>query len=382
VSESAAPDFGEILNDGLNDVDVDAEDVSTPEPDAEAEAVAAELDTPDEPEPEDAATDGIPRDEHGRFAPRNAQEEAAVAAAEPTPEPKPFEYRAMNATRVWEGATVQADGSVTIAPEKVGAFRAALNAQALAEGEHIPLIERYKQEVQHYRQAAEQRSLATQKSEALVASLQDALLDNDEASFLEKMFNLRESLPSMMKDAEIEHYRQLAMQGRPPETAQPAEQAPQHSTHAMPAPEAALESTLDRVESLRIEDAAFKHLSPTDWKQLQETLHDTPFAFIRPATEEDAPYGVQPGQPVLDEARLRRYVEKFAAQVQKGARIAKSATEAAKFNAKTTSTAPAARAPRAMATATAPSVPLNAKQQSDAMLRDWMNKPGLDFDDD
>ena len=131
----------------------------------------------------------------------------------------------------------------------------------------------------------------------------------------------------------------------------------------------------------RPSDPAYKHLSPADWKQLQETLSDTPFAFIRPATAEDAPYGVQPGQPVLDEARLRRYVEKFAAQVQKGARIAKSATEAAKFNAKTTSTTPVARAPRAMAAvATAPA--LNGKQQSDQALREWMNRPGLDWDDE
>ena len=171
------------------------------------------------------------------------------------------------------------------------------------------------------------------------------------------------------------------MQGVKPETASPAEQAPQHQTHAMPAPEAALASTLDRVESLRIEDAAFKHLSPTDWKQLQETLSDTPFAFIRPATAEDAPYGVQPGQPVFDEARFQRYVTKYAEQVTKGARIAKSATEAAKFNAKA-STAPVARAPRAMAAAVTPPAPLNGKQQSDQALREWMNKPGLDWDDE
>lgn len=358
--------------DAIFDSVMDAPDSPEPtEPEAVDEPDAVETPEPDTDDvPETPETEGIPRDEHGRFAPRTQQEADAVAAAIPTPEPQPFAYRSMGETRAWDGALVQPDGSVLIAADKVGDLRAALNAKHLAEGEYVPLIERYKQEVQHYRQQAEAKTLTEHKYEAVMQGLQGALLEGDEATALEAFFQLRAELPSRMKDAEIEHYRSLALQGRTPETAAIPEQQPQQpESYPMPHPTEALAVTVDKMEHLKL-DPAFKDLTSADWKQLEASHQRTPLAFIRPATPEEATvYGVRVGQPVFDEAAYHQHVTEFAELKRSGARIAKSATEAAKFNAKANqSTAPAARAPRAMAQTPEPESPPKGRQALDALF--------------
>lgn len=308
----------------------------TPTPETtDAEAPDAAAPEPVEgADPEPAPTDGIPRDEQGRFAPKATPETTTDAATTVVPEvvpPQPFQYRAMGETRAWEGATVQPDGSVVIPADKVGDLRQALNAKHLAEGEYVPLIDRYKQEVQELRQRAETRTLEQVKYETMSQQLTGMLMERDLESALVKFMEMHDAFPQMMSRAEVEYWKTQANQGRAPETAQ----GPPPTTYPMPAPEAALSVTLDTMEHLKL-DPTFKDLTADDWKQLEASHKRTPLAFLRPATaEESAQYGGQiaVGQPVFDEAAYQQYVTEWAQMKRHGSRVATKAQEAAQFNA-------------------------------------------------
>lgn len=304
----------------------------------------ADVDAPEEM-PESLSR---PRGPDGKFIPKGEEVEGTEGAADevapaaiPAVEgqepvnPSAFKYRAMGQTHELADVTVTEDGSVLWPAAKVGDLRAALNARHLAEGEMQPLIERYKAENHALRQQTEQRSLSEAKYETMANQLSALLLEGDEATAIEKFFELRGAFPSMMSQAEVQYWKDQATRG--PTQPEAAESPYREEAPALPTVEQALSVTLGTLEEFKL-DHQFRDITPEDWQQLEASIQRTPYTFLRPATAEEAEtYGVVEGQIVQDLAAYTAHVTQLAEQRRQSRETARrSATLAAQTARRTT----------------------------------------------
>lgn len=382
MSEAATVDFGHTLDAAMaEDVPEDTQTPEVPEPET-----AATDDTPADPEtpaPQPGEDRGDGRDVNGRWVGKGADPDAAGApdpeVVPDAPTPIPFEYRAMGATRAWEGVTMDAEGNVTVPVAKLGELRAALNAKHLSEGEYVPLIERYKHENTELRTALQQKSLSETKAEQTLAAFA-ALMEEPEDTFWGKVAELRETFPQLQARAEVDYWKSLAaQQGRAPETAtDPAESAP---PSGLPSAAEAWAVTEDYIESTRL-DPQYRDLSADDWKQFAESVKRTPMRYIVPATPDHAAKhpGVRVGEPVYDTDAFTAEVQDFAERKRATVRIASKAQQAAQFNAKVGAKPVPKPSP---SLASAPATPAEEPEPGRKKLQSFF-KPGGGFlaDDD
>ena len=337
--------------------EMDAETPVAPVESAEPKTLDSVLDEVDtelaaERAPSVGQDRGDGRDSTGKWVKRNADgspapEPPAAAAPTPTPpegapEPAPslasgFKYRAVGATHEFQGATIDEKGGVYIAPESVGAFRAALNAKHLAEGEYVPLIEQHKAKIADLEARVQERSAAEAKADALTTALQQALTNEDEVAALEAFYNLRTTLPSLMAKAEADYWRQKASAPRTesPYKEEPKAEAP--AAPSLPTPDVAWQATTEYLERCKIELPEFRDVTPEDWKQLEAQLQRTPYAFLRRATPEDITAGIaSEGEILYDTDALVAHVQAETSKARTARETAKTQTKLAADNARRT----------------------------------------------
>lgn len=247
--------------------------------------------------------------------------------------PLPFQYRVKGETRAAEGFLQNADGSVTVSPEKAGELRYLLNAKEILgqESEYVNTIKtenaQLKQELQRSRSGENEE---TTRAKALVDAYARMLEEPDEAKAIEAFFRLRTEYPVLLAKAEANYWKSRGGAKAPERTAAP--EAPQ----GLPPREDAIEATTEHVERIKL-DFKFRDLTADDWKQFSERSARTPFAYIRPATAEDAKaFDVTVGEPVFDTDALAADIELHAASVRAARETARRQAELAARNARTT----------------------------------------------
>jgi hypothetical protein len=301
-----------------------------------------------EPEAVEGETEAQ-RDERGRF--KAKQEETQPEAEAPKAEPRPFQYRAAGQTKPWDGVTEDGEGNVVVPAAKVGELRAALNARELAEGQMVPLIEKYKHEVGTLRQQLasfqQQRSVSEARADALTRQMMSMAAIPDEVQALEAFYQFRQQLPQFTAKAEAEYWRQQAQRSTAPSAPETARPEPIDTPYALPTPEEAVATTVDAMEHTKL-DPQYRDVTADDWKQYESRMQRSPLAFIRPATAEEAQeYGVRAGQPVFDtdayHADVTEFVQSLRAQREAAQRKADVARTNAKLTQRTITAPPAVR---------------------------------------
>ena len=296
------------------------------------------LDGKREPAPEPTAEAppeaGQPRDERGKFAAKEPKPEEQQPVAD-APKAEPFKYRAVGQTHEFPGATLDEKGGVYVAPESVGAFRAALNAKHLAEGEYVPLIESHKQRIQELESQVGQGTEAEAKANALVTSLTAALQNPDEVAALEAFYKLRTDMPSLIANAEAAYWRAKAT--KPTAVQPPKAEAPTMASPSLPSPEVAGQMTTEYLEQCKVELPEFRDVTPEDWKQIGASLQRTPYAFLRAATPEEVQAGTfHQGEILYDTDALIAYVQAESTKAKAQRETARTGASVAASNARRT----------------------------------------------
>lgn len=379
----------EAATDPMDTFDITKDDLADNEPLQEqliggkpAETVA------EEPAPEVAKAEaptlpeGYTKDSLGRVHGPDGKivsKEALAKLVPPAPvtaaEARKFAYRALSKTYEPEGFTENADGTVTITAEKVGELRAALNAKHVMEADTFPSLERLKVENQALQQQLEQTKTGTTaevaRANAIVAAYSKLLEEPDEEKSLVEFFKLRQDWPARLAKAEADHWRTLAQQGKSSaerQTPRTVEDAPYRDS--LPTREQAVASTTDAIEHMRLE-GKYRDLADKDWKQFSERLERTPYAYIRPATADEAKqYGVVQGQSVFDTDAVAADIEEYASSVRASREAAKSAADLAARNAR--STQPSITAPPTPGGGGTPAK-TSKKITNEKDLEDWLN---------
>jgi hypothetical protein len=325
---------------------------------------------------EEVAAAGTQRNADGTFAKKGEQPPADAAATVETP----FQYRAMAATHTLDGAKLDKDGNLTVPAAKVADIRRAFNALHVAQAETFPALERAQGEATQLRQQVDEltkgRTVADQRAEALTNALSQAMAEPDDTKFVEAVFRLRQAWPQLTAKAEAEYWKSQVERGKaaPPVAAAPA---PRASEAAMPEAQAALKTTLEFVEDAKVENPQYRDLTAADWKQYDEQLRATPYAFLRPATaEEVTKYGVQLGQVVFDTDAAARHLTAFATATRTARETATGqralATDNARRTAPSVSTPPNPSGSKAPSPAAKP-----AGFQTKKDVDDWFDSPEL-----
>jgi hypothetical protein len=220
------------------------------------------------------------------------------------------------------------------------------------------------------------RTVADQRAEALTNALSQAMAEPDDTKFVEAVFRLRQAWPQLTAKAEAEYWKSQVERGKaaPPVAAAPA---PRASEAAMPEAQAALKTTLEFVEDAKVENPQYRDLTAADWKQYDEQLRATPYAFLRPATaEEVTKYGVQLGQVVFDTDAAARHLTAFATATRTARETATGqralATDNARRTAPSVSTPPNPSGSKAPSPAAKP-----AGFQTKKDVDDWFDSPEL-----
>lgn len=366
---------------------------------------ALEMDTSDELSTapvEQAPVKGVDRgdgrDAHGKFATK-AEQDAADAAAKATttappakadttvqdaPKPggatkAPFRYRSMGATHDVPDAVVDADGNVSIPAARSGELREAFNALQLVRGEYAPTIERYKADISQLTaklaEATESRGAEETKAQSLVTALTAAFSEPDDEKALGMLYQLRQSYPGLLANAERDHWKaQAERRTTAPAPTAPAATAPASPT--MPTLEAARATVSEHVEHLKISHE-FRGLTEGDWKQLAERYDATPMAFLRLATAVDAKQypGLAEGTVVFDADALVADVQAHATTTTKQRETAAGQVQLATANARRT-TATVTAPPTSSGTQAPPKSPrrFTSKEEYEA----WKQSDELD----
>lgn len=276
--------------------------------------------------PPETAEAKAARDATGKFAKKDATTETdpdapVVEAAKPVP----FRYRTMGETKELEGATEDADGNVIIPAAKRGEIRDALNAAQVVKAQYAPAIERYKadnaQLSAKVTELTETRGVNEAKAGALVEGLMQIAKIGDPSNRLQAAWDFLESLPRFQLEAEKTYWQEQAERAtKAPAAASPKADPPSVAAPAaMPAPAEMVATTKEFIEQAKVH---FPGLSEADWRQIETESAETPFAFYRLATAQDAQQyeGVQAGQVVFD-------IDKLTARITKPGTTAKETAE-------------------------------------------------------
>ena len=275
--------------------------------------------------------------------------QAAEAAAQPQGEPQPFRYRVNGETKDAEGYTENADGSVTVSKDKAGDLRAMFNAREML-GEGSALVDRVKGENAQLRQQLEQvkqgGTAAEARANALIKTYTDILADPNEENAIQSFFELRARYPELLAQAEANHWKTVATSGRPgaqPERSTQTAERENAAPSALPPRESAIAATNDHIERLKLEHQ-FREIPPDDWKQFSDAVARKPYAYLRPATAEDAKeYGVSEGEIVFDTDALADDITSHATRSKAARETAAAQAKLAADNARRT--APTIEAP-------------------------------------
>lgn len=283
---------------------------------------------------EQSVTSGVDRgdgrDTRGQFAPKTPAEQAAAAATQtrpgappptaaanaqtpaaptaPATDAAPFRYRAMGTTHDFKGSTLDKDGNVTIKAEAIPLLRQAMNALHVSTAETFPTLERAQQENTRLTQRiAEMESASTlndTKAGQLVDNLTKIMDEPDDTRAMNQLWQLRQAWPSLVAKSEAVYWQNQAQRGKttPAEAPKgPAAGAPTSADRGVPSRDDAIATTADYLEHAKL-DQQFRDLGPQDWQQFKERSDRTPYAYLRPATAEEAQQyrGVRQGEVVFD----------------------------------------------------------------------------------
>ena len=269
---------------------------------------------------------------------------ASQQASNTEVKPEPFKYRYNGQNYEAEGFEYNpADGSVMVKPDHVGVLRDALNTKHIV-AESRDINAQLRQQVATLTQQVEQGAKGKSASEARADALSNALSRifeiQDDTQFAVEVFNLRESFPTLLSKAEAAYWRQqaeAAKQAPKKEAVPEAQRQPQRpSASALPERAIAVQTTQEYVERLKL-DHAFRDLTPENWQQLGTRFERTPYAFLRPATTEDATkYGVEVGEVVFDSTAFHTDVQEYVSTLRTGRATAEQRAKLAAENARKT----------------------------------------------
>jgi hypothetical protein len=336
----------------------------------------ATSETAEAPTEAPSSSEGPARGPDGKFVKREGAEpvaDAEPAAAEaPKADARPFQYRAAGETKAWDGVHEQPDGTVIVPADKVGDLRAALNARVIAEGHLTPIIERHKQENQRLssevQRLAQSRTVESQQAQALVSQFGRVLDPNmDEGQAIEAFFALRSQWPVLLAEAKAQYYQQQLQQPRAPQAPQPETARAEPPAPPVPSADQAWATTQEYVEQAKL-DPQFRDVGGEDWKQLVTALERTPYAFLRPATDEEAQY---PGEVVFDVDALHAHLQATTSRSREARETAARQAKLAAENARRTQ--PSVHAPPTVGSGKAPGAAapkLETGEDVDAWLDD------------
>lgn len=348
----AVADAGTPTSDPMDSFDINTDDMTGSEVEFPQHLVLGEeqppeaAEAPPETEAEKATRE---RDEKGKFVKKaepktDEQKEPEETAQQEEPKPEarsPLKYRALGENHEAEGFEYNPeDGSVVVKPDAVGVLRDAMNARhVLAEGRDIN--EKLRGELATLQGQLADRQRVTTEAEARAKAFTDhmerLLVQADETQAIEEFFRLRSEWPVLKAQADAEHWKQRAASGKPaaPEKAEvPKEQ--QEPASPLPTREIATQTTQEYVQQIKL-DHAFKDLTPENWKQLDARYERMPYAFLRPATAEEAQqYGVAQGQIVFDSDAFQADVTEYVTGLRQSRETVKDTAKLAVDNARRT----------------------------------------------
>jgi hypothetical protein len=336
-----------------------------PTPDANAPAAAAAT-------RKAGADRGDGRDDKGHFASKEELERAArgeeasgkPAATAETPAadtpatdpaadaPVPFRYRAMGGTHELEGATVDpTSGNIVIPKTQEGTLREALNALKVRDVQMIPSFERLQRENEGFKAKVQQLESSVGERETTAGQMMDHLTalfnEPDENKAAQLFFKMRDDFPRLQLEAKAKYWQDVAKRGGQGPDGTPAAapaKASTDTTRPTSAPET-YRATADDGRSFTknfIEDhkvnVEYRDLTPKDWQQYEESLGNTPYAFVRPATADDAKQhdGVVVGQDVFDTDIATNHFQRFVTSLREARAAVASTKKVAMQNARTT----------------------------------------------
>lgn len=327
-----------------------------------------------EPATETETTTERERAPDGKFAKKDAKEGEEQPVVE-APKPLPFRYRAMGNNHELEGATEDADGNVMIPAAKKGELREAYNALHQRQATFVPTLKKLESENAQLKQQAESKGQRETQASQIIDMLGAVMTIADPSERLTKMWEFSERFPQLKLEAEAKFWKEQATRGT---QATKPEAAPQQQTSDMPSPAALVAQTKDAIDEAKIH---FPALTDSDWQQIEQESSDTPFAFYRLATAEDAKqYQVQVGQVVFDTAKLKARIAKVtdAAKDTEAQRAAeRKRVELAQANARKTQ--PSIAAPPSVTGGHAPA-PKRKGAPSQKEIDDWFNSDKLELD--
>lgn len=293
--------------------------------DTEPSIQAEEGETPEQTKARIDRGDG--RDATGKFV---GKEKPPEAAAPPNPEATPetpaaptkapFRYRALGKTNDVPGSEIDDTGRITFAPAEHARLAQAFNALEVMSSPTGPsaLIERHKQEAVQWKQRAEQAEQATtardQQAGKLVEALTAAFSEPDEAKSLEMLWAMRQNFPLLLANAEREHWKAQAERAKQPAApVAPQAEAPQAAGRSLPDVEEVKASAVELIEHWKI-SPEHRGISAEAWKHAEARAAAQPFAFLRPATADDAKSnpGIREGEIVFDRDLLFAEADQYA----------------------------------------------------------------------
>lgn len=327
--------------------------------------------TPPEP------AEGRERGPDGKFAKKADEPEAPATTEAPSdlqaPKPEPFRYRTNGETKDADGFLQHADGSVVVSAEKVSELRYLLNAKDMLgqESEFVNQVKarntELEQQIEQYKKG---ESADIAKANALVDTYSRMLQEPDDAKAVEAFFSLRAQYPVLLARAEAQHYRTLAERGKPQQQPKDAVPSPVATAPSLPSREDATKATQDHIEHVKL-DHTLKDLSADDWKQFEARTQRTPYAYIRPASADEAKrLGLNEGSLVFDDIALKADVEAHATSLRKARETTQSTAKLAADNARRTQ--PGITAPPSPGGSTAPAK-APKRIQSEKDWEDYMN---------
>jgi hypothetical protein len=252
---------------------------------------------------------GKQRNADGTFA--KAAEATADDEDDGEAKPTPFQYRSMGKTHDLEGATVDPAGNLVIPAAKIPEVQSAFNAFQMAKGDYLPTIQKWQARAAHLESQLKDRetaaSVESTKAKTLVDSFAKAVADakaaNNPEAFLQFAYDLYGNWDLLMANAERDHSKaeleRMRAAGKP--AGSPQAPTTQPAAPSLPPADAVKTHTAEVIEHWKI-DPSLRDVPAETWKQIEAKAAAQPYAYVRPATAEDAQKfpGVTVGQLVFD----------------------------------------------------------------------------------
>lgn len=294
---------------------------STPEAPAPNDSGLADGDNPDE------SPAGQPRDAHGRFAPRQATEQAEGdtpndaagnadetadspaaqapnAPAAPTETEQtgtPFSITHRGTGYTLQGAVVDREGNLRVEAAQVPRIQ-----QMLASAREYETVGRQRE--QQYVQAIRERDARLEARHEGWAAIERAIVAGDEVQAVEALLDLRARWPQMQleqRQRELDA-REAALRGEAPNGAEPDEMQVLASQ--------VFHSTVQHLAAMRKQVPDFAGLTDADLQVILPEVIQGAYVYVREATPHDEMvHGVPAGEPMFDLERFARVVRQAAA---------------------------------------------------------------------